>query len=382
MLFVVNMQRKAKSITLKHLLIREQRCIGIKFHPDKVIQALIKGLPGIKWTHTYNCAYVPNSRDNIDLIFRTFRGVAWVNSNSFFTNRRVNSDNDELDVDWFRHRITPPDFRTCPEEYLLKLELKRYSNNTVRTYIHSFEKFINAHKDQELLSINEEDIRLYLQKQIQDGHSNAYVNQQINSIKFYYEVVMEMPNRFYSIERPRKEYTLPDVLSKEEVKMIIASTQNLKHRCILSLLYSSGLRIGELLNMKITDIDSKRMIVNIKRGKGNRDRVTLLSEKVLGELRLYYKQSKPVNWLFESPNGGQYSRTSVGIVLKKSAIKAGIRKKVHPHMLRHSFATHLLESGTDLRYIQSLLGHKSSKTTEIYTHVATNTFKTIKNPLD
>jgi integrase/recombinase XerD len=376
------MRNKEKYITLKNLLINEQKCIGIQFHPDKVVQALMKGLPGLKWAKAYNCVYIPNTKQNLNLIFNTFRGVAWVNSNSFLTSKRFNSENDDFDVEWFRQRITKPGYRICPEEYLLKLELKRYSNNTVRTYVHCFEQFINAHKSLELLSINEEDIRLYLQGLIQEGRSDSFVNQQINSIKFYYEIVKEMPNRFYSIERPRRKFTLPEVLSKEEVRAIISNTKNLKHRCILSLLYSSGLRIGELLSLKINDIDSSRMVVTVKRGKGNRDRVTLLSEKVLVDLRSYYLEKKPKTWLFESPSGGQYSRTSVGIVLKKSAVKAGIRKKVHPHMLRHSFATHLLESGTDLRYIQSLLGHKSSKTTEIYTHVATNTFKTIKNPLD
>lgn len=376
------MRHQQKSITLKHLLIEERKCIGIQFHPDKVVQALLKELPDIKWTREYNCAYIPNTKNNLRLIFNKFRGVAWVNCNYFLTNRRLNNDNEEINVDWFRNRKVDPDYRTCPEEYLQKLELKRYSNNTVRSYVNCFERFMNAHPGMDLLSINEEDIRIYLQTFAQSGKSNSFVNQQINSIKFYYEVVKEMPNRFYSIERPRKEHKLPDILSQAEVKLILSNTSNLKHRCILSLLYSSGLRIGELLNLKIGDIDSSRMLVKVTQGKGNRDRLTLLSEKVLLELRAYYKEAKPKTWLFESPTGEKYGRTSVGIILRKSAEKAGIRKKVHPHMLRHSFATHLLENGTDLRYIQSLLGHRSSKTTEIYTHVATNTFKKIKNPLD
>lgn len=376
------MRHQQKSITLKHLLIEERKCIGIQFHPDKVVQALLKELPDIKWAREYNCAYIPNTKNNLRLIFNKFRGVAWVNCNYFLTNRRLNNDNEEINVDWFRNRKVDPDYRTCPEEYLQKLELKRYSNNTVRSYVNCFERFMNAHPDMDLLSINEEDIRIYLQTFAQSGKSNSFVNQQINSIKFYYEVVKEMPNRFYSIERPRKEHKLPDILSQSEVKSILSNTSNLKHRCILSLLYSSGLRIGELLNLKISDIDSSRMLVKVTQGKGNRDRVTLLSEKVLVELRAYYKEAKPKKWLFESPSGEKYGRTSVGIILRKSAERAGIRKKVHPHMLRHSFATHLLENGTDLRYIQSLLGHRSSKTTEIYTHVATNTFKKIKNPLD
>ena len=204
----------------------------------------------------------------------------------------------------------------------------------------------------------------------------------INAIKFYYEVVKEMPNRFYSVERPRKEFKLPKVISKEEVKRIIANTNNIKHKCIVSLLYSAGLRRGELLNLKMEDIDSKRMLIRVNSGKGNKDRFTLLSENVLNDLRTYYLKHKPQKWLFEGLKGLQYSAGSVKEIINNAAIKAGIKKDVSPHMLRHSFATHLLENGTDLRYIQTLLGHSSSKTTEIYTHIAVSSFNLIKNPLD
>ena len=371
-----------KSITLKHLLINETRCIGIQFQPDKVVNALLKELPNIKWSNDFNLPYMPNTKANIGLIYQKFRGVAWVNTNYFFSHRRISNDNEEINVDWFRRRKLPEGYRSCPEEYLLKLELKRYANNTAKTYIQCFEKFINSQKEQDLMRINEQDIQHYLQQLIQHKKSNSYVNQMINSIKFYYEIVKEMPNRFYSVERPRKEFTLPKVLSKEEIKNIIDAAGTIKHRCILSLMYSSGIRIGELLQLKIEDIDSKRMLIRVNQGKGKRDRMTLLSEKVLLDLRIYYQQTRPKNYLFESPDGQMYSASSVQKILKKAAITCGIRKNVNPHMLRHSFATHLLESGTDLRYIQTLLGHKSSKTTEIYTHVATNTFISIKNPLD
>lgn len=371
-----------KSITLKHLLIADSKCIGIQFHPDKVIHALLKELPNIKWSKEFSLAYVPNTKDNLNLIYQKFRGVAWVNTNYFFAHRRLNNDNEEINVDWFRKRKLPVGYRPCPEEYLLKLELKRYANNTAKTYINCFEKFINAQTEADLLRLDEQDVQKYLQKLIQEKKSNSYVNQMINSIKFYYEVVKQMPNRFYSVERPFKEHTLPKVLSKQEVKDIIDATSHIKHKCILSLMYSSGLRIGELLALKPEDIDSKRMLVRVNQGKGKRDRLTLLSEKVLIDLRIYFKQHKPKNWLFESPDEAKYSASSVQKIIKKAAITAGVQKHVNPHMFRHSFATHLLEAGTDLRYIQTLLGHKSSKTTEIYTHVATNTFAIIKNPLD
>jgi len=191
-----------------------------------------------------------------------------------------------------------------------------------------------------------------------------------------------MPNRFYSVDRPIQNESLPKVISMVEVSSIIKNTSNIKHRCIVSLLYSAGLRRSELLNLKLNDIDSKRMVILVKNAKGNKDRLTILSRSVLIDLRIYFKECRPKKWLFESPTGTNYSNTSVNSILKKCAKKVGIKVRVYPHILRHSFATHLLEAGTDLRYIQTLLGHKSSKTTEIYTHVATNTFLIIKNPLD
>jgi site-specific recombinase XerD len=371
-----------KSITLKHLLINEARCIGIQFQPDKVVNALLKELPNIKWSNDFNLPYVPNTKANIGLIYQKFRGVAWVNTNYFFAHKRISNNNEEINVDWFRKRKLPEGYRSCPEEYLLKLELKRYANNTAKTYIQCFEKFINSQIEQDLMRLNEQDIQRYLQQLIQNKKSNSYVNQMINSIKFYYEIVKEMPNRFFSVERPRKKETLPKVISLEEVQSIINNTKNIKHRCIVSLLYSAGLRRSELLNLKLSDIDSKRMVILVKNGKGGKDRLTLLSQKVLTDLRAYYKVWKPKEYLFEGEKGGQYSATSVLAIIRRAALEAKIHKPISPHMLRHSFATHLLENGTDLRYIQTLLGHSSSKTTEIYTQVAIKNIINVQSPID
>ena len=371
-----------KSITLYHLMIKNQKMIGIKFSPDRLIQSLIKGLPNPKWSQHYNMAYIENTKENLGIIFNTFKGVVWINYNRFLTNKPLNTKNEAVDIEWYRKRNTTPEYRVCPEEYLLKLELKRYANNTVRTYVSFFEMFINYYKEKELSAINESDIRSFLQTLVQRKVSNSYLNQAINAIKFYYEVVLGMPNRYYEIERPRKESKLPKVISKEEVLSIIKNTNNIKHRCIVELLYSAGLRRSELLNLKIDDIDSNRMLVMVKGGKGKKDRQTLLSKSTLEDLRIYFKEWKPQEYLFEGRKASKYGAESVLKIVKRAAVKAGIRQTVTPHVLRHSFATHLLESGVDLRQIQVLLGHGSSKTTEIYTHVATHTFKDIKNPLD
>jgi len=375
------MERK-RSITLKHLLINDKKCIGIQFYTDKVIQALLKEIPGIKWSNEFNMAYLPNSKSHLDKIFQIFRGVVWVNCNFFYEKNLSLNHNEPVNVEWFRKRKLKLNYRSCPEEYPVKLEIKKYANNTVKSYVSLFEAFINFFNEKKLSTINDEDIRLYLQKLVQENRSNSYINQSINSIKFYYEIVLGMPNRFYSIDRPRKEKKLPQVISKSEVMKILDNTNNLKHRCIVGLLYSAGLRRNELINLKLSDIDSNRMLIRIESGKGNKDRYSLLSNQILDDLRIYYKKWRPKKYIIEGQYGGQYSGQSIAVIVTRAAKKAGIRIRVTPHMLRHSFATHLLEAGVDLRQIQVLLGHSSSKTTEIYTHVATSTFSSIKNPLD
>jgi site-specific recombinase XerD len=371
-----------RSVTLKHLLIKEKRFIGLQFNTDKVIHALVKQLPDVKWSNSFNMAYILNTKENLDEIFKIFNGVVWVNCNYFLDKSIVKETNKPIDITWFRKRKLPSDYRVCPTNYLDKLELRKYANNAVKTYVASFETFINFYISKDLVSIDESDVRMYILKLVQEDKSNAYINSAINSIKFYYESVLGMPNRFYGIERPRKEKKLPKILSKEDVLSIIANTNNIKHRCIVSLLYSSGIRRNELVNLKITDIDSKRMLIRIEAAKGNKDRYTLLSHSLLEDLREYYKQCKPEKYIVERMYGKQYSGQSIGKIVLNAAEKADIKIPVTPHMLRHSFTTHLLEAGVDLRQIQVLLGHSSSKTTEIYTHVTTTTFKKIKNPLD
>ena len=175
---------------------------------------------------------------------------------------------------------------------------------------------------------------------------------------------------------------MPKVLAAEEVALIINSLDNLKHKCMMSLIYSAGLRRSELLNMRVSDIDSKRMQLLIRKSKGGKDRITPLSTTVLELLREYYLQYRPKQYLFEGQDGTQYSERSLALALKRGCKLAGISKNVNLHMLRHSYATHLLETGTDLWYIQELLGHKSSRTTEIYTHVSQKAIDKIQSPLD
>jgi len=269
------------------------------------------------------------------------------------------------------------------EKYKSLLLQKRYSPNTQRIYGHYFNDFITYFKGANVADLTKEQINNYILTLIKSQNiSISQQNQRINAIKFYYEKLLGREKQYYELYRPNKEHKLPKVLSKNEVKKILNSCDNMKHKCILMLIYSAGLRRSELINLKILDIDSERMVINIKGAKGKKDRISLLSDNLLQLLRKYYKKYIPKVYLFEGQNGGKYSPTSVANILKKASLKAGIKKKVTPHMLRHSFATHLLEQGTDLRYIQELLGHNSSKTTEIYTHVSKRAIDKIKNPID
>ncbi len=218
---------------------------------------------------------------------------------------------------------------------------------------------------------------------LKNNLSTSYQNQIVNAIKLYFKIVRETSIEIEKVHRPKREKTLPNVLSKEEVKSILLAHNNIKHKTMLSLIYSCGLRCGELLALQPVHIDSKRNIVLIKNAKGKKDRIVPLSPKILEMLRDYYKLYKPKVYLFEGQTEGKpYDDRSLQQVLKQALKKANISKPATLHWLRHSYATHLLESGTDLRYIQELLGHNSSKTTEIYTHVSTKNIQQIKSPFD
>ena len=370
-----------KSVTLKHLLIDNEKKIGLQFYPNLVIQNILKTIPELEYSEEFGMYYLPNQGHFVQQIFSLLKGIAWVNGQYFFNQARQ-TDNAALKLSDYVKKERPQGYKFCPENYIQKLEIMRYALSTARTYISNFEAFMNYYKDTAVNEIDENDVRNYLQFLVHEGKSDSSINVAVNAIKFYYEGVLGMPNRFYSIDRPLKREKLPKVLSKAEVKDIIASTRNLKHRCVVALMYSSGLRRNELIMLKLEDIDSKRMIIRVNNGKGKKQRLTVLSPVILEDLRAYFKEWRPTNYLFEGMHGQAYSSSSVLNIVKDAAKRAGVFRRVTPHMLRHSFATHLLEDGVDLRYIQSLLGHSSTKTTEIYTQVATKNIVNITSPLD
>ncbi len=231
--------------------------------------------------------------------------------------------------------------------------------------------------------IENDDVKKYLYYMVERKKvAVSTLNIIINALKFYYGEVLGK-KFIYEVKRPKKNKKLPVVLSTEEVYKILNAPSNInKHKAILMLIYSAGLRVGEVVKLRPADIDSERGLIHIKGSKGRKDRYTILSQTALKILKEYYKQYKPGKWLFEGAKPGRnITVRTVQVIFKQACKKAGINKKVTVHTLRHSFATYLLESGVDLRYIQELLGHKSSKTTEIYTHVSKTSLAKIKNPL-
>ena len=264
------------------------------------------------------------------------------------------------------------------ESYLIR---KGYSPKTLENYLGHFERYLKF-SNETIDKVNIDKYIVHLLKHKASSHS--YTNQAINAIKSYLKASgNSLKLEFKSIIRPKSEKKLPKVMSMEEVKKVIDVTHNEKHKTMIMLGYSCGLRVGEVAGMRVKDIDSSRMVIHISQGKGRKDRITNLSDKMLEQLRVYYQKYQPRNWLFESTDPSDHIHTrTIQKTFNTSVNKAKIKKKLTFHSLRHSYATHMLESGVDLRYIQDLLGHKSSKTTEVYTHVSVKALSKITNPLD
>jgi integrase/recombinase XerD len=264
------------------------------------------------------------------------------------------------------------------------MNYRRYSQNTIKTYSDALDVFFRFFQNKTIESLTKEDlIQFNTEYILKKNLSSSYQNQVINAIKLFYRNRFNRSMEVDFIQRPRREKRLPNVLSKNEVKTILEAPSNIKHRAMLSLIYACGLRRSELLNLTLKDVLSDRNLLFIRQSKGKKDRVVPIGNKLIEMLRDYYKAFKPKTWLFEGQLlGEKYSERSIQLVLNQAVTKAKINKPVSLHWLRHSYATHLLESGTDLRYIQELLGHSSSRTTEIYTHVSTKNLQQIRSPFD
>ncbi len=268
-------------------------------------------------------------------------------------------------------------------DFVRILEIKRYSRQTIDSYKSNLQLLEVHYHPQQLSELSDQQLIQFIYHLVHTKQiSSSYQRQFVGAIKLFYRELLNRQVPLEFLQVARKENKLPVVLSEWEVAAILENTKNIKHKAIISLLYSAGLRVGELLALKKTDIDSKRMCIFIRQAKGKKDRYTLLSVKLLELLREYYKQHKPKVYLFEGQNGGKYSAESINQFIKRSVKRAGIKKAVSAHTFRHSFATHLLERGVGIGHIQKLLGHNNISTTLMYTHIANDNVLSIKSPLD
>ncbi|MEA2054966.1 MAG: site-specific tyrosine recombinase/integron integrase [Candidatus Thermoplasmatota archaeon] len=330
---------------------RGNKGIVVKFsyNPDYI--AKIKTLEGYKWHPKEKYWGIPYSElENLLSVF----------------------DGEKLDVDpsvWF-------------DKLERELMARKYSKSTAKLYIHYNEELLKFFKKSPY-HISNDDVKNYLYHLAEKKNASAStLNIAINALKFYYGGILK--RKFvYEVKRPKRDKKLPIVLSREDISKILSPVSNIKHKAILMLIYSAGLRVSEVVKLKPGDIDVERKLIRIKEAKGRKDRYTILSDVAMETLKEYQEKYKPQKWLFVGAYPGKYIHTrTVEKIFTAACERAKIRKNVSVHSLRHSFATHLLESGIDLRYIQELLGHKSGKTTEIYTHVSNKNLREIKSPLD
>jgi integrase/recombinase XerD len=267
-----------------------------------------------------------------------------------------------------------------------EMHLRNYSHKTIKAYLSCLRSFVRYHRPRHPRELTEGDIRNYLLHLITEKkHASGTVNQAFNALRLLYVDLYKKPFVIDSLPRPVREKKLPDVLNENEVIRLFSSVKNLKHRTMLMLAYASGLRVSEVVRLRIEDIDGQRGLIHIRDAKGKRDRFTVLPESLRGELLAYWREYKleRSGWLFPGQKSDHHlAERSIQAVAERARKAAGIQKPVSMHTLRHSFATHLLEHGTDLRYIQELLGHRSVRTTEVYTHVSNKVLGKIRSPLD
>jgi integrase/recombinase XerD len=362
----------ANPLEIQKTIYRAEKRIKLIFKKEECLIPKVRTIHTYRWSATMCCWHAPDAERSLTAIKQLFP-----NHSSLFNKTSKQKENKILPL------IRNPAHSLVPQLYTEQMKIKRYRENTIKTYSSVHHTFFTYSKTFKPEAITEEQIRKYILFLVEKQNiTAAFQRQVVNTIKFYYEKVLGSALNPMNIKHPKSSKKLPIVLSEHEVKTLLQQVTNLKHTCILYTIYAAGLRRSEVINLKLTDIDSELTCIVIRDAKGNKDRNTLLNKKLLVLLRTYYQAYKTKIYLFEAIQGGKYSVTSIRKILGRALVLSGIKKDAHLHTLRHSFATHLLERGTDLRYIQSLLGHSSSKTTEIYTHITSKRFDTIRSPLD
>ncbi len=364
-------------VTLSRKRHRKENQILIDFDFNRLLIDAVKQIHGARWSATHKKWYVRNNPENLKSIFNVFKGLARVNSKALSNNVSEAKQYEK------RERQLSQKNKTLLNNFYKYLKGKRLSESTINTYTFFVADFIEFNNEKEILSLTNRDVELFIETVfIKRQYAISTQRQFISAIKHFKNFFPNCKIENLELTRPKKDRRLPNVLSQEEIIDLIRFTQNLKHRAIIALLYSCGLRISELINLELKDINVDRKQLLVKSSKGRKDRYVSLAESFLPLLSNYFFTYKPSQYFVEGRSGGKYSAESIRQFIKKSAKVAGISKTVTPHTLRHSYATHLLENGVDIRYIQSLLGHARPETTMIYTHVKRKDLMEISNPLD
>lgn len=382
-----------KTVIFQPLFENNKEALGFITKNDPEVIMQVREFPGVKWSTTHGCWYLPLTKECCRLAFSKLINLASIDIEKLRAYLKKRRDiHESQKVGGTRALITSRTLEVynISDENLgeimkmiLKLELKTYSKNTIRLYRSEMISLCRLLGDRPVMNLTIPQISSYLLWLIKkQGRSEAKLHTTINALKFYFEQVLLRPKFFIEIPRPKKPVKLPTVHSGKEVKKIIDAKSNLKHKGMLMAGYAAGLRVSEIVRLKPVDIDSQRMVIHVRGAKGKKDRQVMLSKTLLDLLREYYKVFRPKVWLFEGQNGDHYAERSLQKIFQDAKRASGSSRIGGIHSLRHSFATHLLEQGTDLRVIQELLGHNSVKTTQRYTHVSIRNIAQTQSPLD
>ena len=382
-----------KIVSMHPFFYRNKECVALHFPKDEELIRVIRRIDHIRWSQTNSCWYVPLTRQHCRLVCERLSPFADINVEPLRNYLQKRKTILEVKQASGQVAIVKPstiqafainDNNLVELGNMIKtLELKTYSKNTIELYKSEFLILSRLLGPKLIRELAIPQIKSYLLWLIKNrGYSESKIHTTINALKFYFEQVLLQPKFFIEIPRPKKPIKLPTVHSGNEIKKIVNAKTNLKHQTMLMVGYAAGLRVSEIVKLKPRDIDSERMVIQIRGAKGKKDRQVMLSKKLLDQLRTYYTMYKPAEYLFEGQSGGSYSERSLQKIFHEAKKAAGNHKAGGIHSLRHSFATHLLEQGTDIRVIQELLGHNSLQTTQRYTHVSVRHISQMQSPLD
>ena len=394
------------AVTLKPLLHRQQEYIGIYFAKDAAIDKIVRKQPVVKWSKTNTCWYLPLTKVAYDFLMLQLKDKATVDYEllkAYLVKKKKIANVPLAQTQPPKKQVTGDTIKTTTktiinaatlklntqnlqalQSFIETLQLKAYSPSTIRTYRNEFMQLLQLLNTKLINDLTVADIKRYMVFAMEkQGITENTAHSRLNALKFYFEQVLGREKFFWEIPRPKKPLKLPKVISEEKIIRGLLAVENIKHKAILLLAYSAGLRVSEVVSLKVADINSDRMQININNAKGKKDRVVTLSQSILPILRQYYAAYKPKTWLFEGQDINEhYSSRSAQQIFRDAYKKLQLPAQCSFHSLRHSFATHLLENGTDISYIQKLLGHNDIKTTLRYTQISNKDIGKIESPLD